>query len=166
MVYNTGVSKNGGTSKSSILIGISIINRPFWGPHIFGNTHMLVNPKNDHQKASRTSTALSTCLSLLLWSKRCFTYEWVRLTNDPSGSSVQVDQFASFIKWINVNPWMGDPKPKKLHEKNSLQRQPRKKHPSSPYLEVQWGKSSTPTKRSSRRDPTFHSAMIWIPLNP
>ena len=34
-----GVSENGGTPKSSILIGISIINRPFWGP-IFGNTQL------------------------------------------------------------------------------------------------------------------------------
>ena len=36
-----GVSKNRGTPKSSILIGISIINRPFWGTTIFGNTHIL-----------------------------------------------------------------------------------------------------------------------------
>ena len=38
-----GVSENGGTPKSSILIiliGISIINHPFWGTHIFGNTHI------------------------------------------------------------------------------------------------------------------------------
>ena len=35
-----GVSENGGTPKSSTLIGISIINRPFWGPPIFGNTHI------------------------------------------------------------------------------------------------------------------------------
>ena len=35
-----GVSKNNGTSKSSILIGFSIINHPFWGTPIFGNTHM------------------------------------------------------------------------------------------------------------------------------
>ena len=37
-----GVSKNRGTLKSSILIGIlqiSIINHPFWGTTIFGNTH-------------------------------------------------------------------------------------------------------------------------------
>ena len=27
-----GVSKNRGTPKSSILIGFSIINHPFWGP--------------------------------------------------------------------------------------------------------------------------------------
>ena len=37
-----GVSLNGGTPKSSILIGFSIINHPFWGTPIFGNTHMFV----------------------------------------------------------------------------------------------------------------------------
>ena len=35
-----GVSENGGTPKSSILIGFSIINHPFWGTLIFGNTHI------------------------------------------------------------------------------------------------------------------------------
>ena len=35
-----GVSKNSGTPKSSILIGFSIINHPFWGTPIFGNTHL------------------------------------------------------------------------------------------------------------------------------
>ena len=35
------VSENRGTPKSSILIGWSIINHPFWGPTpIFGNTHI------------------------------------------------------------------------------------------------------------------------------
>ena len=34
------VSKNSGTPKSSILIGFSIINHPFWGTTIFGNTHI------------------------------------------------------------------------------------------------------------------------------
>ena len=36
-----GVSKNRATPKSSILIGFSIINHPFWGTPIFGNTHIL-----------------------------------------------------------------------------------------------------------------------------
>ena len=31
--------ENRGTPKSSILIGFSIINHPFWGTPIFGNTH-------------------------------------------------------------------------------------------------------------------------------
>ena len=36
-----GVSKNrGGPPKSSILIGFSLINHPFWGTTIFGNTHL------------------------------------------------------------------------------------------------------------------------------
>ena len=35
-----GVSKNNGTPKSSILIGRSIINHPFWGTTIFGNSHI------------------------------------------------------------------------------------------------------------------------------
>ena len=33
-----GVYKNSGTPKSSILIGFSIINHPFWGTPIFENT--------------------------------------------------------------------------------------------------------------------------------
>ena len=35
-----GGSKNRGTPKSSILIGFSIINHPFWGTPIFGNTNI------------------------------------------------------------------------------------------------------------------------------
>ena len=35
-----GVSKNRGTPKSSVLIGFSIINHPFWGSTIFGNIHI------------------------------------------------------------------------------------------------------------------------------
>ena len=35
------VSENSGTPKSSILGGLSIINHPFWGTPIFGNTHMI-----------------------------------------------------------------------------------------------------------------------------
>ena len=35
-----GVSENSGTPKSSIEIGFSIINHPFWGTSIFGNTHI------------------------------------------------------------------------------------------------------------------------------
>ena len=35
-----GVSVNGGTPKSSILIGFSFINHPFWGTTIFGNINI------------------------------------------------------------------------------------------------------------------------------
>ena len=37
---NMGVSKNNDTPKSLILIGCSIINHPFGGTPIFGNTHI------------------------------------------------------------------------------------------------------------------------------
>ena len=36
------VSENSGTPKSSILIGFSIINHPFLGTPIFGNTHIII----------------------------------------------------------------------------------------------------------------------------
>ena len=45
-----GVSKNNGTPKSSILIGFSIINRPFWGIPIFGNTQMFFSLMNTYRK--------------------------------------------------------------------------------------------------------------------
>ena len=50
-----GVSKNRGKPpKSSILIGFSIVNHPFWGTPIFGNTHMYTLKKsgNSVQKKS------------------------------------------------------------------------------------------------------------------
>ena len=34
------VSENSGTPKSSILIGVSIINHAIWGTPIFGNHHL------------------------------------------------------------------------------------------------------------------------------
>ena len=40
---NMDVSENSGTTKSSILIGFTIINHPFWGTPIFGNTHMAMS---------------------------------------------------------------------------------------------------------------------------
>ena len=44
--FQMDVSENNGTPKSSILIGFSIINHPFWGTPIFGNTQIaLILPK-------------------------------------------------------------------------------------------------------------------------
>ena len=40
VLADVDVSQNSGTPKSSILIGFSIINHPFWGTPIFGNTHV------------------------------------------------------------------------------------------------------------------------------
>ena len=41
-----GVSLNGGTPKSSILIRFSVMNHPFWGTTIFGNTHIVTIGKS------------------------------------------------------------------------------------------------------------------------
>ena len=46
------VSENSGTPKSSILIGFSIINHPFWGTPIFGNTH-IDNLDNNYNTISK-----------------------------------------------------------------------------------------------------------------
>ena len=55
------VSENNGTPKSSILKGLSIINHPFWGTPIFGNTQMerMIFPTNFRgwQFASRASVS-------------------------------------------------------------------------------------------------------------
>ena len=45
------VSENSGTPKSSILIGFSIINHPFWDTPIFGNIQI------SHDHGDATSTA-------------------------------------------------------------------------------------------------------------
>ena len=64
-----GVSKNRGTPKSWILIGFSIINHPFWGTPIFGNTHIRYFKKH------------SNCLILVPCKQKCpkwysFQYFW------------------------------------------------------------------------------------------
>ena len=43
------VSENSGTPKSSSLIGFSIINHPFWGTPIFGNTHINYTINNNQE---------------------------------------------------------------------------------------------------------------------
>ena len=53
-----GVSKNNGTPKSSILIGFSIINYPFWEPTpIFGNTQIFPSKQLLHTTTSVTHEA-------------------------------------------------------------------------------------------------------------
>ena len=64
-----GVSKNNDTPKSSNLIGFSIINHPFRGTPIFGNTHMCIYVIEDRTNESRTSrveySELCSCLDSL-----------------------------------------------------------------------------------------------------
>ena len=61
-----GVSNNSGTPKSSIFIGFSIINHPFWGTTIFGNTHTLSN-NIKRQKKEKTDPNLEMYFSSPIW---------------------------------------------------------------------------------------------------
>ena len=55
------VSENCGTPKSSFLIRSSIINHPFWGTPIFGNTHLLRHFfGGKHHRAFLPATPLRT----------------------------------------------------------------------------------------------------------
>ena len=56
------VSENSGTPKSSILIGFSIINHPFWGTPIFGNTHMVVPWLRYNQSHAPYAAHVNICL--------------------------------------------------------------------------------------------------------
>ncbi len=56
--FYTGISKNNGTPKSSILIGFSLINHPFWGTLIFGNTHTIFS-NNQKRKTPKPNSPAS-----------------------------------------------------------------------------------------------------------
>ena len=59
-----GVSKhvqNGGTLKSSMLIRFSIINHPFWGTPIFGNTHIFASSHRTSSIPSFRSQSILRC---------------------------------------------------------------------------------------------------------
>ena len=58
MIYHhfMGVSKNNGIPKSSILIGFSIINHPFWGTIIFENTLILSPGAQEKERTERKSS--------------------------------------------------------------------------------------------------------------
>ena len=55
-----GVSKRNGTPKSSILIGFSIINHPFWDTTIFGNTHIEAMWVETYNRFIQNETLIST----------------------------------------------------------------------------------------------------------
>ena len=66
-----GVSENNGTPKSSILIGFSIINHPFWGTSIFGNTHMEdASDKDGHGEVVRMSIPSPLCVEVFFIPRR------------------------------------------------------------------------------------------------
>jgi len=62
---NMGVSKNNGIPKSSTLIGFSIINHPFCGTPIFGNTHMEPQKEPFQKRGSSLPTIIFAGLMLV-----------------------------------------------------------------------------------------------------
>ena len=110
--------------KSSILIGFSIINHPFWGTLIFGNTHMglldikIYTPWNKQQvcpckKAGTQKEYLSSnhpfCRCQLLVSGRVFdTFYflwlkygwWFRISRSPVEVGKYLPKFTSFCTTI------------------------------------------------------------------
>ena len=70
------VSENSGTPKSSISIGFSIINHPFWGTPILGNTHI-----------SHYKSFLAAFVGILVWLRLPFCIAWqLNLTPFPETS--------------------------------------------------------------------------------
>ena len=59
-------SENSGTPKSSILIGFSTINHPFWGTPTFGNTYKLL--QNDNTLSDRLKIRFVQRVQRVSWS--------------------------------------------------------------------------------------------------
>ncbi len=137
-----GVSKNNGTPKSSILIGFSIINHPFWGTPIFGNTHIL--PFVSFQVSSysifvpTTFATTKTCVShsksngcwylqtkMVRFGKSFFYLlppsPW--LPPSPAGGLVGTWLKSHF--WSNPRPSFGRRKPRQFGSRCQTQRYPK-----------------------------------------
>ena len=71
-IVDMGVSLNGATPKSSILIGVFIINHPFWGTPIFGSTHIV--GRNSIGGEAKQKQQLYTPLLCILFC--CGMYFW------------------------------------------------------------------------------------------
>ena len=69
-----GVCKNSDTPKSSILIGFSIINHPFWGTPIFGNTHISIYRIGTHNYHVRKIKCCKGALTAILKDSRFLVY--------------------------------------------------------------------------------------------
>ena len=68
-IGQTGVSKNNGTPKSSILIGFSIINHPFWDTPIFGNTEIHAKKHSiQNQTAEKLPTVMKVDMITMMFS--------------------------------------------------------------------------------------------------
>ena len=92
-----GVSKNRGTLKSSILIGFSLINHPFWGTPIFGNTHI------SYRVRKRTPSPVSN--RDLFHSFKLFTWKF-RYSSQPKGQTTFSSVIHGFSKTCRAPSWI------------------------------------------------------------
>ena len=87
------VSENNGTPKSSIFIGFSIINHPFWGTLIFGNTHMDPMGHGFHPRPLRFQDTTTTSMKVP-------TASWTRTSMDSGPIGPTKSLKVSFLRMI------------------------------------------------------------------
>ena len=91
-----GVSKNSGTPKSSILIGFALINHPFWGTIIFGNTQLA----SLWNLTGRVATPEpGTQMDL----RRTWTWSWLSVRGTGGGERGEFSTFDHFTRFLCVN---------------------------------------------------------------
>ena len=93
-----GVSKNRGTPKSSIFIGFSIINHPFWGTPIFGNTHILRPEKSNNMPQPQPEGGMLVRLHMIYLNFCCNSMVSHQvLAEKSSGHTLGVGQMLQFV---------------------------------------------------------------------
>ena len=98
MYNHMGVSKHNGTPKSSILIGCSILNHPFWGTPIFGNTHMFLREATFSHKLLLASAGLLEGGQIIGWLK----IELINLQAENENLPVTLKK----VGWLEMVGWL------------------------------------------------------------
>ena len=114
-----GVPENSGTPKSPITIGFSIINHPFWGTSIFGNTH--IGSQEKHEISTKIWLVfyyiLLSCTYNIMFPNnhqvlhgrvhQCYslsTFSWATLTPKSSGKMQSTSQ--CFVETWPPHAWL------------------------------------------------------------
>ena len=86
------------TPKSSILIGCSILNHPFWGTPIFGNTHMFLREATFSHKLLLASAGLLEGGQIIGWLK----IELINLQAENENLPVTLKK----VGWLEMVGWL------------------------------------------------------------
>ena len=91
---NMGVSENSGTPKSSILIGFSIINHPFWGyPDFWKHPYLVLPPRPPNGREGKAAFFSMICFVtrwLLICSGNGERHDW-SIEESPGSTSLAVE---------------------------------------------------------------------------